>query len=213
MSPENPVASPLSQQAAWDALAGERRWPARPGAVELRSARLLLVPFWRHHLGAGRVGAGRVGAGRGGAGGAAGVVSAADLLPIGLPPLGAQRTSLSGFAARFGYAAAAPDGSVSVDSTLPPPDGSWTPERHPMWAFHYVQHNKERFHVVDAVTGRAIGPARRFRPLPVAAAGAIAFAALFLTAWPLLRAAAVLPAWLLASGVTRFMLMKARADY
>lgn len=189
----------LSRQEAWEALARERRWPAASSAVELRSARLLLAPFWRQ-----------------GEGSAARYVSAADLLPVGLPPLDAQRAHLAGLDLR---GAAGSDGApptadtVSVDRTLPSPEGSWAPLARPIWAFHYVYLNKERFHAVDATTGRAIGPARRPRVAAIAVVGGLLFAGGFGLTWPLLGPLAALPAWLLAVGATRLTLLRARAHY
>ena len=47
MSPSPSEGARLGRQEAWEALARERRWPAGSGSVELRSARMLLAPFWR----------------------------------------------------------------------------------------------------------------------------------------------------------------------
>jgi len=213
-----PVAVPRATlEACWASLAKERRLPLQGGATELREARLLLVPFWKRDDPTG-----------GGGSGAGLVVSGADLLPIGLPPLTARRQNVRGLGVRTGTRTGdamgrLPGGAsldaIAVDATLGPDAltpqeaieagraGSgapaWRLVYYPVWAMCYVLFNKEHHHVVDAVTGRPVGPARRVRWSIVSALWAAAMLALFLSGLPWLGWLAALPAWAVSVAVMK----------
>jgi len=203
------VAPRFGREAAFGALSALRRLPDRAGATEIRQARLLLVPFWRHVDEASRS-IERRGL----------VVSAADLLPIGLPSLTPETPSVRGLEVERHTRAGdmmgrlaeehldidaavvsvtrAPDGgpaSMAVPGRESPDGAGWKLVYHPVWAFHYIVYNKEHFHVVDAVSGEPVGPARDVNGAAVGAAAAAAMLLLFAAGLPWLGAASALPAW------------------
>ena len=152
------------RNACWEALVKERALPAEPRVTELREARLLLVPFWRHVDEAKRSVERR------------GIVnSAADLTPIGLPCLTRDRQWVKGLAVeettRTGdgmgrLAADSPDLVVTLVDVMFGPDGStqsaaagpdWRLVYYPIWSFNYSVYCKEHFHAVDRSEERRVG--------------------------------------------------------
>ncbi len=218
------VAPRLGRDACFAALATERRLPEAEGATVVRQARLLLVPFWRH------VDESKRSVARRGT-----VVSAADLLPVGLPTQTASHPSVRGLVveehtrtgdlmgrlpddqlaieAHAVSVTRAPGGGPASDAPPSPgdPDGAgWRLVYHPVWAFHYVVYDKEHLHVVDAVSGLPIGPAHRPRLGRVGVATGAAMLVLFAAGLPWLAGWAALPAWLGGLVVSRAVMRAER---
>jgi len=201
------VAPRLGRDACFAALSSERRLPQRPGATVVREARLLLVPFWRH------VDESRRSVSRPGT-----VVSAADLLPVGLPSLTTAVTSVRGLVVeehtrtgdmmgrlpddQLGLEASVvgvtrgPDGGPPPAAAAGPQEAGWRLVYHPVWAFHYVVFDKEHLHVVDAVGGEPVGPAHRPRHARVGLAAGGVMLLLFAAGLPWLGGWGAVPAWL-----------------
>lgn len=223
-----PIVAPRADgEACWRAMVRERRLPEETGATELRASRLLLVPFWR------LVDESKRSAARAGL-----VVSGADLSAVGLPCLSERRTRIRGLDVephtRVGDAMGRLDAAGGVDADVvdvtigpphqPPrkaldalareagePGGPWWQlVYYPIWSFHYVVYNKEQFHVADATTAAAIGPARRMRWGAVALASIGPMFGVFLALAPFVGAAAALPAWLLGLAAMRLTLRSFR---
>lgn len=219
------VAPAIGREEAWKALAMERRFPIADGPARAREARLLLAPFWlRRAIQAGPQG-------RGGA-----LRSAADMRPIGLPPISvagappigldvAARTRTGDRMGRL------PDGvealgGVAIQVTIDPEGGdpaaslgtltrdpaaaAWGLVYYPVWAFHYTLFEKEHYHVVDAVSGTAVGPARDVRWPAVAALSTAALVAVGIAIDPLAGAFAAVPAWVAGLGVMRASIRRYR---
>jgi hypothetical protein len=219
-----PIVVPRAgEQACWKALAQELRLPDRDGAVALRESRLLMVPYWRW------AGDAAGGAGRGGS-----VISGAELAPIGLPSLTRERGKVRGLgveeASRTGDAMGRlADGAAGIEAIFVDPffgpDGAsaesalaaspatpgWRLIYHPAWSFRYAVFSKEHYHVVDGVTAKPIGPARRVRWPVVSALPVAATLVCFLAGAPWLGAAAALPAWIAGTGLMRALLRRERA--
>jgi len=211
-----PLVAPRGgQDRCWEALARERRLPDREGATQVREARLLLVPFWLLDD-ASRRSVSRPGV----------VVSAADLTPVGLPPLAAGRARVAGLgvepASRTGDAMGRLEDPSALDAAVVaatlPPDGAaaaagarWRLVYYPVWSFHYVVYNKEHYHVVDAVTAQPVGPARRVRSRVAVWAAMIGLLGVFLALQPLVGAAAAVPAWGVSLAAFRLTLLRQRA--
>jgi len=214
----------VSREDAWRALARMRRLEAVAGVAEIRSARILMVPFWR------QVDEGVRSVSRPGV-----VLSAAELLPVGLPGLSPSRQQVAGLdverRTRTGDALGRLEenpgrvdagvvavvrgpgglsGLEALEAAAAPSAGGWTLYYYPVWSFHYVFYSKEYFHVVDATTGRPVGPAREVSWPLVAWTAAASQAGAFLAALPLIGAAAALPAWLVSLGVMRWLLRRQR---
>lgn len=206
------------RDACWNALITELRLPFEGSATELRSAGLLLVPFWRHADETKRS------VSRSGV-----VVSAADLTPTGLPSLSLARRRVRGLAVEqttrtgdgMGRLA---EGAPPLDATVvdvmlqpgPPPPGAaaaseWRLVYYPVWSFHYVVFSKEHYHAVDAITAVPIGPARRINWPLIATLTLATMLAAFAVAQPLTGAAAALPAWIAALAVMRALIRWERA--
>jgi len=225
----SPVVVPRAQQEiCWRALVDERRLPGEPGATVIRAARLLLVPFWR------LVDESRRSITRPGE-----VVSAADLSPVGLPCLTSKRRSIPGLdvepRTRVGDAMGRLEGGstalrADVVNVMIGPEGGpagpaldalesdsnaaarrrWQLVYYPVWSFHYVLYNKEQYHIVDAITARPVGPARRVR-WGMVVLGAIApMLGVFVALAPVAGAAAALPAWLAGLVTMRLMIRSQR---
>jgi len=215
----SPMALPRAdQRACWDALGKELSLPPEPGATELRRARLLLVPYWRH------VDESKRSVERKGI-----VLSAADLTPVGLPCLTRERQRVKGLAVeevtRTGdgmgrLAAGSPppdlalvDVMLGPDATVPgaSPGADWRLVYYPIWSFHYAVYSKEHFHAVDAVHATPIGPAHRLS-WPMIVAWPLALMLLVYTAGaPLVGPAAAIPAWLAALAAMRLSIRSQRA--
>lgn len=218
------VAPKAGQRACWEALVRQLDLPSREGATEVRASRLLLAPFWRH-----------VDEAKRSVSRAAMVVSAADLSPVGLPRLTPERQRISGLEVekrtRTGDAMGRiPDegqelAGASVVQAMLGPGGPgapaipasvadsptwWQLVYYPVWSFHYVVYNKEHFHVVDAVSGQPIGPARPLRIGVIASAAAGSLLAGFLLLEPVAGFAAALPALAISLAATRLAMQSQR---
>ncbi|HZI95154.1 MAG TPA: hypothetical protein VFE84_12980, partial [Patescibacteria group bacterium] len=216
------------QDLCWQALVTERRLPTEPGATQIRRARLLLVPFWR------LVDESRRSLTRPGE-----VVSAADLSPVGLPCLNSRRRRIPGLdvepRTRVGDAMGRLEGDPAalqaevVDVMIGPDGGSpraaldklasesgaaarpwWQLVYYPVWSFHYILFNKEQYHIVDAVTARPVGPARRVRWALVVLGAIAPMLGVFVALAPIAGAAAALPAWLAGLVTMRLVLRSQR---
>ncbi|HET9481157.1 MAG TPA: hypothetical protein VFP98_05320, partial [Candidatus Polarisedimenticolia bacterium] len=203
------VAPRVSGDAAWRELERARRLPREEGAVVVREKRLLLVPFWR--------------AADGGGGGAE-LISGADLLPVGLPPLGEARRRVAGLRVReltgtgdaMGRLTQSPAHLEAdiVDVTIHPAGesgGSWKLVYYPIWSFHYAVYSKEHRHVVDAASGEPVGPARGIPWAGIAGAAVTVLAIVFAAGYPLLGAAAAVPAWAAALAGMRIATSRSRS--
>jgi hypothetical protein len=232
-SERDPVLSPVvvpraRQEICWRALVDERRLPMEPGATVIRSARLLLVPFWR------LVDESRRSITRPGE-----VVSAADLSPVGLPCLTTKRRSIPGLdvepRTRVGdamgrlEAGSAPLQADVVNVMIGPEGGParaaidalgsdsnaaaqrrWQLVYYPVWSFHYVVYDKEQYHIVDAITTRPVGPARRVRWGRVVLGAFASMLGVFAALAPVAGASAALPAWLAGLVTMRLMIRHQR---
>ncbi len=201
----------VTREAAWEALLAERGLAGRPGGVTLRSARLLLVPFWRW-CDASMQSVSRRGL----------VVSAADLLSAGLPSITRRRRRLAGLEveslSRVGDAMGrlTPDEEAALDAEIVDvtegPDGAdpaetlaaglrdgvgWSLLYYPIWSFRYLADGVQCLHTVDAATGHPVGTARRVRGgVPAMTIAAMVLSA-FLAGRPVIGATAALPAFLI----------------
>ena len=207
----------IDREAAWNALAAERRFPPGDGPARIKDGRLLMTPFWMEK----RKGAGLEGR--------VTFRSGADLTPVGIPSISpdgviprgldlAARASTGDRMGRLPEAVRA-IGALPVRVSLGPTDGhpgaalealnkepsgsAWSVVYYPIWAFHYALHEKEHHHAVDAVTGGTVGPAREVRWPVVAVAAATALIGAYLVLSPVLGAGAALPAWAAGLGVMR----------
>lgn len=206
MTELHPMAVPRAgQDACWDALVKERALPSEPRATELREARLLLVPFWRH------VDEAKRSVERKGL-----VVSAADLTPLGLPRLTRNRPRVKGLSVeevtrtgdgmgRFAAGSPAPDATV-VDVMLGPEGAQasgaagsdWRVVYYPIWSFHYAVYSKEHFHAVDAIHATPIGPAHRLSWSMILGVPVAVMLTVYTAGAPFIGPAAGLVAWLAA---------------
>ena len=180
----------VGREGAWSRL--QAALVDAPSAASI-SSRLLYVPF--HERAADPRSAGIVLDAR------AALAPAADLLPAGLPTLRSPRgddvRGLAIAATAHRGRLADPKGSLdliregeAVDVMIPPPEGTHL-LYYPLWFLTYRVDHKERCAVVDAATGRPIGPSappRRWNAaLLASAAGFATFAVVLLIAAPLDR--------------------------
>ena len=214
----HPMAVPRTDQnTCWAALVKERELPVAPRATELRSARLLLVPYWRH------VDEAKRSVERKGL-----VLSAANLTPIGLPSMTRDRQDAKGLTVeaitRTGdgmgrlAAGAAPPVATVVDVMFGPEGGQfpgagadWRLVYYPVWSFHYAVYSKEHFHMVDAITATPIGPARRLSWPMIVAMPLVLMLLLYTAGAPFIGSAAAAPAWLAALAAMRLTIRSQRA--
>ncbi len=191
------------RDACWRALLRERGI-SRADSGTSRGAHLALVPFWRE-AGSARDGTPRAGV----------VLSGADLQSAGLPLLTTSQRRLRGAdveaRSRSGDAMGRLEGDGSameaavMDVTLRPgvkmsrrgtDDGTgWKLFYYPFWSFRYLAGGVQHFHMVDAVTGRPLGPARRSRHLMISVATGLSMLAIFLILRPSIGAFASVVAW------------------
>ena len=190
------------KEACWKSLLRERGLVAREASVTPRGATLVLAPFWRQSSGA-----------RDGASRPAVVLSGADLQSSGLPLLTARQQRIRGAdvetRSRSGDAMGRLEGdaidATVMDVTLRPgvamsrrgtdTGAGWKLFYYPFWSFRYLADGVQHFHMVDAVTGRPVGPARRPRHMMIALSTGLTMLAIFLILRPEMGAFASVVAW------------------
>ena len=199
-----PLVVPLAaREACWKTLLLERGATSREDEVTQRGALLTLVPFWRQ-------GGSADSASRSGV-----VLAGADLQSAGLPLLTTSQQHIRGAEieprSRSGETMGRLEGDGSameatvMDVTLRPgitmsrrgtDDGTgWKLFYYPFWSFRYLEGGVQHFHMVDAVTGRPVGPARRPRHLMISIAAGLTMLAVFLLLRNSIGAFASVLAW------------------
>lgn len=190
------------KEACWKMLLRERGLLEREGSVTQRGATLVLAPFWRESTGA-----------PDGATRPAVVLSGADLQSSGLPLLTTSQQRIRGSEvetrSRSGDAMGRLEGepveATVMDVTLRPgvamsrrgtdTGAGWKLFYYPFWSFRYLADGVQHFHMVDAVTGVPVGPARRPRHMMIALSAGLTMLATFLILRPEMGAFASVVAW------------------